>query len=949
MKKSIKVLLASILAMVSCLCFFACNNSVKNYTVTVNAGSGITVECDKEIAENSDLEFTARLNDGYEGVLKVSATVGGENASVTEKESGKYVISAVKGDVVITVTGAEVRKFDVTVNACEGVSVVCEKKVEKNGSLDFTVSLLRGYEGELKITATVVGKEVTPTSGVGNFLVISGIDGDVVITVTGAKKKALAVTKNAGEGITIVGDDEVAYGGDYIFSVEKPEGSVVAVKAVVDGSDAAVTEENGKYVVKNVTGALTIEAYAEGKESFGIRFSSDNDAVILPADGRAEHGSSYAFEVKLKEGYRVKGEITAKANGEDVPFDKATGKFVIASVTSFQDVVIEADAEEITYTVTVTANVADGIKTKSFTYGYFDATVKFTVELADDYSDSEITVSYSYDGKSFTALDADENGYYEFENAKADVTVRVDGIRARAYSVRFKLFGEVKYEIEVLPYEKISAAQLAAAQEAIVKDTEYTFVSWAEATDEDITADTEINAKVLWGEKIEERVIREEKNAVTATTLTSDVPDTFETVIEYEWEKDSAVNGNAFSFANIAAYKKIAFKLKSNHWVMFNGSSDWGNAKVVSDWANITIEKVTGGEYSVNVVYGEDWSFERTAYGETFAAIMNVTNGSYVSDVAESYKLWITEIRGVEDEKYVPADVEGKNLGCAVKAENNLGKAEAIPAPAGYETVYSAAALKCVGADAAKYTSLRFAVMCNGYILFKPDWSKLADMRGVWMQFEAAREADGYAVTVTNLYSGETLYTEKVTGSYLNEIINYDYSKAGDESTQLLYVTELRGTSDPAFGTIESSVFAGGVKSETEEVPAGFDTVYVYTHECDASSENYVDVPFANISLEGYDRVSFAVKNNHELLFYSWNAYVGPWNVWATITLEKVEGGWKVSCSEKLDGGNVSAWLSEVHTGNTIGEVLNGWVINEKYVNAGAREFYSTNVVTHKA
>ena len=42
-----------------------------------------------------------------------------------------------------------INKFNVTVNECDGVDVVCDALVEQNGSLQFTVELLRGYEGEL--------------------------------------------------------------------------------------------------------------------------------------------------------------------------------------------------------------------------------------------------------------------------------------------------------------------------------------------------------------------------------------------------------------------------------------------------------------------------------------------------------------------------------------------------------------------------------------------------------------------------------------------------------------------------------------------------------------------------------------------------------------------------------------------------------------------------------
>jgi len=950
MKKTNRIIPILALLFSLCLvCFAACETTqTKNYSVTINACKGVEVDCPKEVKENDDLTFTVRLTDGYEGELTVKATVGGKDAAVKKDDAGKYTLEKVNGNVEITVSGARERVtvYSVTVNKCDGAIISgLDATVEQNGVLTFSVGVAEGYEGTPVVTATVGGKEATVSDGLGNFLSVSNIDGDVVITVTGLTKKNLAVTKTYGEGVTITGNDSVEYGEDYTFTVTLAEGyDGVIVAVTADGKVAEYTEENGVYTVKEVKGALVIDVKANGKKEYKIDFRSESENIVFPENAKAEYGASYVFDLVTEEGYVFDGEVKVYANETEIS-KNAEGKWEIVNITEYQDVEVIATVKEITFSVTYTADVDAGLGVQTINhYAYSATVVKFNITLASDYSKSAITVTYAYGDNEAQTLTADEEGYYSFANVKADVTVNVTGLTLDVYTVSFKLGDEVKYTAQVNVHEKLTEEQLAAAAAEVVKDSEYKFVKWAEDTDVEIVADCAFVAVTLWGDAAEDTVIRKEKAKLTVSEDTETAaPANFGKVYKYVWNEGEMANANSLSAMNIAKFGKIAFNMKSNHWVLFDG---WTFANIFSDWAEFVIVKNDRANYTLTVTYG-DKNYTETLKGETFANIFANFGSGMVSDVSELYTLWITEIRVVEDKNYTPAAAQDSLVGCPLREDKNLGVAGNVTAPMGFETVYNAKDPDMAAIDISKYTEVRMGIMMNGYFLFE-SWDKLADKRGVWLEIKLTKNDGVWNVTVNNLYQGGTLYTTTSESNVLNQIVAWGFGPASDESAQMLYVTELRGTLDPAYGVIDESLYVGGIKNETETVPGGYDTLYSYTYEKESyDAEAMIKMPLANISLEAYDMISFCIMGDQELFFDGWGVYVNR-GVWTEIVMTKVDGGWMITSSAKIEGGNAATWLESVHAGSTLSEVFGSWELREKYAGEGQGHFYATNLITHK-
>ncbi len=960
MKKNFRIIPVLALLFSLCLvCFAACGETTDNskkYSVTLTACVGVTVDHPKEVKENDDLSFTVTLNEGYEGELAVKATVGGKEVGVKKGENGAYTVEKVNGDVVITVSGArkQVNSFSVTVDKCDGATVSgLDETVSKGGVLTFSVGVEEGYEGTPVVKATVGGKEVSVADGLGNFLSISNIGGDVVIKITGLTKKNLAVTKTAGEGVTISGNETVVYGEDYTFTVTLAEGYNEAEVAVtVNGKVAEYVLKDGVYTVKAVKGAITVDAKASGKKEYAIDFRSESEHIVFPEEAKAKYGETYTFDVVPAEGYFFEGDVVVKAN--DVEISKnADGKWEIANIIEYQDVEVIATVKEITFAVTYVADVEGGLGEQTVKhYAYFATTVKFKVTLASDYSKSAIVVAYSYGENEPQTLKADEEGYYSFENVKADVKIHVTGLTLDVYTVSFKLGDEVKHTAKVNVHEKLTEEQLAAAAAEVVKNSEYKFVKWAEDTDVEITSDCSFNAVTLWGENTGSKFIREEKKKLTASEDTETAaPANFEKVYKYVWDVNETAEGkkeyempnaNSFSALNIAKYEKVSFKLMGNHWVLLGG---WDFANIFSDWAEFTIVKNDRANYTLTVTCGEK-NYTETLKGETFANMFVSFSAGIVSSVEDAYTLWITEIRAVEDADYVPAEANGQFVGNPLRSDKYLGDAENVVAPMGYENVYIAKDPDMAEIDISKYSEVRMGIIMNGYYLFKPDWSAMADKRGVWLEIKLTKTAGVWNVTVSNLYQGGTLYSTTSESNVLKEIVTWGFFLASDENAQMLYVTELRGTLDPAYGVIDESIFAGGVKNETETVPDGYDSLYEYDHAGATTEDNYVPVPFADISIEEYDTVKFVVWSDQELFFGGdWSIYVDR-NQKAEITLTRTENGWKIACSVKVNGGD--SWLAEEHQGSKLGDIFANWKIHERYCGQGQNHFYATNLITHK-
>lgn len=165
------------------------------------------------------------------------------------------------------------------------------------------------------VTVTVGGEEVTPDMD-GLVYTIRGVNGDVVITVTG---KTYNVIKNA-ENAAITGGDTAQYGADYSFTVAADSGyTVTGVSVKIGGEDAQYSISNGTYVISGskITGDLTITVAAQQQvaNTTQITFEGvDAGEVVGGLVQYATNGQDFTFELNEEEGYAY----TAKLGEEEL-------------------------------------------------------------------------------------------------------------------------------------------------------------------------------------------------------------------------------------------------------------------------------------------------------------------------------------------------------------------------------------------------------------------------------------------------------------------------------------------------------------------------------------------------------------------------------------------------------------------------------------------------------
>ncbi|MBP3673886.1 MAG: DUF4430 domain-containing protein [Oscillospiraceae bacterium] len=212
------------------------------------------------------------------------------------------------------------------------------------------------------------------------------------------------VTLPAGEGYTAEAADGseslVATGGRYTFTVTLADGYTKDENFAVKANGVALTEEEGKYTIKNIRAdqVITVEGVRKvlENETFTVSLPTGEGYVVKAADGSkspVEYDGSYSFTVTIAEGYEKTGEFAVKVNGTTLT--AKDGKYTIENIRSNQ-------------TVTVT-----GVREKVDTI-----TVRFSLLGCYKHSDGETAVHTLVDGNLQTWIGAKD---YE---VPADSTVK---------------------------------------------------------------------------------------------------------------------------------------------------------------------------------------------------------------------------------------------------------------------------------------------------------------------------------------------------------------------------------------------------------------------------------------------------------------------------------------------------------------------------------------------
>ena len=234
-------------------------------TITVSALYSVTL--DKTIFTGADsviggTDYTFSENDTeHYDYSNVTATMGGEKATVIDSGDGAYTITNVTGNLVISGTRTG-KQYSVTVTGNEASKVSAAATANYGTDFTFTFS---GNDASKNytVTVTVGGTEVKPTvNGTSYTIAGTAITGNIVINAASTDKPVETVNvKFEGNALADAkGEATAKKNTAYTFTVNKAEGYTYTVTAKNADGDITLTEGNDTYTIaaKDVTKDITI-------------------------------------------------------------------------------------------------------------------------------------------------------------------------------------------------------------------------------------------------------------------------------------------------------------------------------------------------------------------------------------------------------------------------------------------------------------------------------------------------------------------------------------------------------------------------------------------------------------------------------------------------------------------------------------------------------------------
>ena len=270
-------------------------------TVITISGYSVTLpddfSGDSVVAPGADYTFTAKdKNYNY----TVSATMGGAATTVKDNGDCTFTIEDVSGNLVITST-KEGKTFDVTLG--EDMTAA-STQAQYMTAYTATLTKVDGYTYDLKVTIggnDYTGFEYNEETGV---VTIPGADitGAIVFNSHKTQVQASEYTVSfEGNGAgDAVGENKVAAGADYSFTLNKAEGCTYTVSYKMGDSteSVALTEADGKYTIAQVSGNLVITVEKESDLAVEVNEYvklNDKSVFLVTATQTLPEGKSLSY------------------------------------------------------------------------------------------------------------------------------------------------------------------------------------------------------------------------------------------------------------------------------------------------------------------------------------------------------------------------------------------------------------------------------------------------------------------------------------------------------------------------------------------------------------------------------------------------------------------------------------------------------------------------------
>ncbi len=207
------------------------------------------------VGQNQRYSFTVSY---AEGCTDSTPTVK-INGKAAAAENGVYSVENVTEDLLITVEGVELNRFQVTLPSGTGYTLSGSDYALYGKDYSFTVKLQEKYNR----SNTVVKANGEVLQGTNGTYTVANVTEDMEITVSGVTLNRYNVRLGVGRGYTIdpAGNQAVSHGDSISFTVT-PDDPAYGLTVKLNGK--VLTAQNGEYTILDITSDMTVTVEVSG-------------------------------------------------------------------------------------------------------------------------------------------------------------------------------------------------------------------------------------------------------------------------------------------------------------------------------------------------------------------------------------------------------------------------------------------------------------------------------------------------------------------------------------------------------------------------------------------------------------------------------------------------------------------------------------------------------------
>lgn len=298
---------------------------LKTYQVEIPTLIGANVIGNQEVSHGSDYTFKVELQEGY----TQSTIIVEVNGSVCVAVDGIYKVENVTSDLSLSIEGVVLNTYAVDKGSNAAVTVQGEDRVIHGQDYTFTISVDPSYDAS-EMVVKVNGVPVIATEGVYK---VQKVTQAISITIEGIQIETYSVTLPTITGVTVYGEETVQHGVSYSVTVQlDPSYSKSEITVYANGEEMIFTD--GKYVIENVSSALTITVEGVRLNTYQILVAASDQYTVTGNESAVPHGEDCVLTILSTECFLVVTVDGVEIQGVD-------GMYTIENVTSDVTVSVE--------------------------------------------------------------------------------------------------------------------------------------------------------------------------------------------------------------------------------------------------------------------------------------------------------------------------------------------------------------------------------------------------------------------------------------------------------------------------------------------------------------------------------------------------------------------------------------------------------------------------------